>query len=235
MANCPGCYWADRDPKTRKQVVQTEPDFLAQNMKPGGDVPDVRVVKSCGAGAFFFKSFGAQSHNCKKFIDNKQAEAEDAAAAETRRAEWKHPTSRAGLPKTQNVLELIEVMAEKDNEAFDILFTVMGYPEKIGPFIEDLDDMNIRGPQIKIALEAAGDIEDLITLATERAKGLVTYVNENYENSAEERAVKEGAARYGHGPAKKRRKESAPRVMSLSKLKKVRQKPKVRLIRRRAD
>jgi hypothetical protein len=228
MSNCHTCHWADRDPKSGEQVIHKEPDFLAPGIDPvTGNVPDIRIVKSCGKGAFYYKTYGARDHDCKKWEDGKQAAAVEAAVEAEKAKTWETPTSRPKLPKTENMLELIEVMAEKHSPAFDILFDVMGsHYEKLLKLIKDLDDMNIRGRQIVIAREAGTSTDQWLTMVSARAKQLVQYVNDNYDNVDKEEAVQRGASKYGHGPHKRRRAEPKPRVMKLEKFKKMRAKAK---------
>jgi hypothetical protein len=232
MSNCHTCHWADRDPKTGVQVIHKEPDFLSPDIDPRtGNVPDVRIVQSCGRGVFYYKTYGARDHDCKKYEDAAKAQAAEAAEEEEKSKEWKTPTSRAKLPKTENSLQLIEDMAEKHTPAFDLLFDVMGlHFEKLVPLIKNLDDMNIRGKQIMLALDYSdGDIESLAHNAKVRSTGMIAYVNENYANVDKEKAVKRDASKYGHGPAK-RIVQPKPRVMRLSKFKKIRAKHKGKIV-----
>jgi hypothetical protein len=200
MANCPGCYWADRHPDTHIQAKHFEPDYLNQNIKAGAAPPDIRVVRSCGAGARFFESFGSQEHNCQHFIDEAQASEEEEEQIEKKRAKWKHPTSRKRLPVTQNMLLVIERMAEGNNAAFDLLTDMMAQAgDDLPAILTILDDMNIRGGQIAVANSYCNENElGLIEAVKARDPAMVGYVNKHYKRSETERAVVRGAHLYGH-------------------------------------
>lgn len=209
MANCHKCYWADRHPETHVQEKHMEPDYLNQNMKPGQSPPDIRIVRSCGAGAKFFKNFGMQDHNCNRFEDESEAQAEEQAEIEVERAKWKHPTERLQLPTTQNMLLVIERMAAGSNPAYDILTDMMGvFGDELPHTLTHLDDMNIRGGQLVHALDwAKGDLQTLAKAAKERSLPLVSYVNQHFSGAKKERAVPRGAHLYGHKPSSKTKKK----------------------------
>lgn len=224
MSNCHTCHWADRDPETGEQVIHMEPDFLNPSVKPGGAVPDVRVVHSCGRGAHYYRTYGQRDHDCAKFEDaTEAAEAQEKLVAKKRKT-WKSPTSRAKLPQTTNSLQLIEDMSEGSTEASNIFFDVMGLRfEKLGALIKNLDDMNIRGKQVDLAFGLYDDLDKFIDAAERRSSKMVEFVNKHFANVDKEEAVRRGASKYGHGPAKKI-KVSKPRVMKLEKFKKLRAK-----------
>lgn len=226
MSNCHACYWSDRDPKSREQIIHEEPDYLAQGIKPGTQPPDVRIVKACGKGQHYFKSYGAQDHDCSKFAEQEAVEAEDEAEAAEKRAQWRSPTSRHALPKTINSLPLIEVMSEKNNEAYELLVNVMGMRfEDFGTLVKNLDDMNIRGAQIPIALDYAETIDDLIRCAKDRESAIVYHVNTHYDNVTKEKAVQRGAHKYGHKKAKPLGTDAGIKMVSYGKIKRKLKKP----------
>lgn len=205
MANCQTCFWADRHPDTYIQDKHFEPDFLAQNIKPGAQLPDVRIVKSCGADSKYYKSYGNNPHNCIQYENEKDAEQEQQLDIDAKREEWTTPTSRIQLTVTRNVLIVIERMSLNSGEAMDILLDVMGmYPDDLASTITHLDDMNIRGPQICFAFDYCdGDPAKLVRAAKARDKRMVKFINDQYKHSKTEEAVQRGAHLYGHKPAKK--------------------------------
>jgi hypothetical protein len=181
------------------QVKHIEPDYLSQTVKPGAELPDIRIIKSCGAGAHFYKNFGHQDHNCNKFEDESEAQAAEEADIEEKRKAWSHPTSRIRLPATRNVMLVIERMAAKNNEAFDILTDLMAlHFDEFAKTVSHLDDMNIRGGQIVFAHKYAGTLDRLIVCARERDPDMVAEVNRLYPYSEKEEAVERGAHLYGH-------------------------------------
>lgn len=203
MSNCHKCYWADRDGDTHLQAVHMEPDFLNPYIGPGDSPPDIRIVQSCGVGSSFWKNFGAQDHNCNKFVDEADQQELEQGEIADKRATWAHPTSRTQLPKTQNTMLIIERMAGGSNAAFNILTDLMAYHfDYMVPTITHLDDMNMRGDQIAIAFSYAGDLRNLIELARARDKGMIGAVNSGYKKSKEEKAITRGAHLYGHKPGK---------------------------------
>lgn len=201
MARCINCWWADFNPQNPMlHQISMEPDYTAK-MKPGGIPPEVRVVKTCGKGQFWFQGHNPVEHKCEHFLLFAIGKHDQERADKAKVEGWSTPTQRKQLPPVQNAFVVMGAMAENNEAAYNALVDFIGLNDMEGLTwtIFHLNDMNIRGDQINHALKfAGGDIKRLQALATERSEDMVAYVNENYEHSDKEEAVKEGAARFGH-------------------------------------
>jgi hypothetical protein len=205
---CGSCWFADYNPKLpHRHAFVEEPDIFA-NMKPGDEPPMIRVIKSCYAKQteYVMKGLNGQ-HTCGSWQSYEQnfkiAEQQDAIE----RARWPHATERTQLPFKVDLFECFTLMAESHGPAFDMMFDMVGVlQDATGEVLQDLNDMNIRGEQMPLALKFAGDnLHRLAALAKERNKALVAYVNENYNYPGLELAVTSGAHRNGHKPITSKR------------------------------
>ncbi len=200
MAQCKDCFHADRNPETGERSLVEVPDMLAKT-KPGKDPPMVRQVSSCGLAKGYFKTFGSfGTHNCATFEDASEKEGELREQLRDASEGFELVTSRKKLPVTTNSLSLIEIMAEEDDDAYSILLDAMSMGLLfMSRLITNLNDMNIRGPQIASAFEYTGrSMIDLGHVADLRSEWLVKWVNDHCDNDITGPAVQRYAAELGH-------------------------------------
>lgn len=225
LVSCGNCWNADRDPDTGARQIIEETDATAQISQVGGNLPTVRVVKSCGVGMTYYKTYGATGHHsCKKFYDAQICIDEAQAAVEEAAADFELETTRTKLPDNANSLLHIELMSEEDPTAFDALLQAM--TEGMGIFTDvvlNLDDMNIRGEQLAWAFTFAdNDITTLQGLAVERDPAMIKYVNKAVPPSEKGPAVERFASEFGHHA------KMPPSTHTL----KIKRRPRKRLLRR---
>lgn len=201
MVNCISCFWANFDNETQIRHVITEPDIFAK-VKPGQPVPSVEVVKSCGEGCHYFKSYGPTAeHTCDKWSDAEKVEEANRDQYEQMADGFELETTRVRLPSTDNMLVLMEKMSEGVDEVFLILLDVFSLPDPVAitHLIHNLNDMNVRGPQIVEAFKFAGsDHKALCDLAHDRDDDLINHVNKSCDNVNTGPAIKRFAASFGH-------------------------------------
>lgn len=107
-------------------------------------------------------------------------------------------TQRCKLPLDGTMIDVISVLSEGNPGAVRVIIEIT---EKAGDSsivrLLDLDDMNIRGPQIWVAFKdhCGEDIESLLFCLESRDENLVNTVNMN--SGIAERAVVSGAS-YEH-------------------------------------
>jgi len=200
MANCHKCWWADYHPDApTKHVIHEEPDYL-QMKGPFSEAPMIRIVQSCGKGQTYFKTHGAQDHDCPKFElpDKHQASLDKEVAAI--REEWSHPTSRKKMEAGQNALAALSVMQEGSDDAYNYLIDLMFFDlEAFTEIVTGLDDMNIRGHQLAMVFDYYDrDVAKVRAFVHERDVKVIRWINKVYAKSNEEEAVQRGAHLYGH-------------------------------------
>lgn len=197
MKNCYTCAFADFDPKTGKRTPIYVDDMYAQ-IAIGEELPKIRIVGSCGKGKPVSKT--QDEHKCSRWFSLDTALAEETEAEKLEVSDFTLETSRLKLPPTNNALVHIEWMAEEHAEAFDVIMDVyVVFPETLGEFLENCNDMNMRGYQIVSASQFYdNDITALCAGVAARSEELVDYVNSLPIDPALGRAVTKHAAKYGH-------------------------------------
>lgn len=103
--------------------------------------------------------------------------------------------------KTGNLIEMVVDMAEGNPGAVDVLTQIVKAEGELGMFtILNLDDMNIRGPQIWVGYQdyCEGDLAKFVAATKVRDEKMIAKINEKCSCSGEI-AVQHGAS-YEHRP-----------------------------------
>lgn len=101
--------------------------------------------------------------------------------------------------KTGNINKIIEILSEGNVRASELLYLMLDEKwkdyEKL-KFLLAIDDMNIRGNQIQLAVEeyCHGDVGIFVNLINNRDMNLVTWLNNSYSLA---QAVQKNAYRFG--------------------------------------
>lgn len=116
------------------------------------------------------------------------------------------PTERRWMTHkhAERMFEVLTVMQEGDNKAFDILMEIFEKRADAGfhKVATALDDMNIRGAQIVIAKQFTTTVDQLCEIALNPQHGkraaMIEAINRNWNKAFMERAVPSGAHKWMH-------------------------------------
>lgn len=99
---------------------------------------------------------------------------------------------RHTLDELMSPEEAVEQMTEGDEVALTTLTEIINKHAMPGPVMLDMDDMNIRGVQIKIGMHACkGSIKNFVELVGQRSPWLVNEIN---KECMRHKAVTSGAS-----------------------------------------